>query len=197
MDKEFLDLFRFDEDFAFDNLYPRHIKNLSQTHWTPLNIAEKASEFLAEPNAKVLDIGSGVGKFCITAGFYNPQTEFYGIEQRQDLFLFAELAKSNINLPNVGFIHGNLTEVDFEEYDHFYFFNSFYENLKPENGIDKKVETSATLYNYYTDFLSKKLDQKPAGTKLVTYHGSKKQIPSSYQLIDNSHHWALKMWMRE
>lgn len=193
----FLDLLRFDEDFAFDDLYPRHIKALSRVHWTPLNIAQMAAEYLSEPNARVLDIGSGVGKFCITAGYHNPETHFFGIEQRQDLFLHAKHARDKISLPNVEFIHGNLTELSFDDYDHFYFFNSFYENLKPEKGIDKKVKTTAALYNYYTQFVFHELNQKPSGTRLVTYHGAKKQIPPSYQLIDNNQHWALKMWMKE
>lgn len=196
MEEQFTDLFRFEEDLVFDDLYPRNIKNLSQLHWTPLNIAQMAADFLSEPNTKILDIGSGVGKFCITAGFYNPQSCFHGIEQRQDLFLFAKLAKNKIGLSNVEFIHGNLTDLDFDNYDHFYFFNSFYENLHPENSIDKNIEITADLYDYYTTFLFDKLDRKPSGTKLVTYHGAKEQVPSSYTLIDGSKHWALKMWMK-
>lgn len=183
-------------DIAFDNLYPKYIKDLSQTHWTPLDIAKKAAEYLSEPNSRILDIGSGVGKFCITAGLQHPQTQFYGIEQRHDLFQFSELAKYKMNLANVQFIHGNLTELNFDAYDHFYFFNSFYENLKPEKGIDKKIEATSALYHYYTSFLFRELDKKPSGTRLVTYHGAKKQIPPSYQLIDNNQHWALKLWMK-
>lgn len=38
-------------------------------HWTAIVIAPKAGEFLTIPNASVLDIGSGVGKFCLVAGF--------------------------------------------------------------------------------------------------------------------------------
>jgi len=197
MQNEIFELLRFEEDAVFDDLYPVHIQNLSQLHWTPLNIAKQAAAFLAESNAKILDIGSGVGKFCIIAGYYNPQARFYGIEQRRELTLVAELAKKELNLSNIDFIHGNLTDLNFEAYDHFYFFNSFYENLKPENGIDQKIKTTKELYNYYTRFLFQQLDQKPSGTKLVTYHGARKQIPQSYQLVENSCHYALKFWIKD
>ena len=95
----------FDKDTIFDDLYPEHIQELSLMHWTPVDIAKKASDFLALPSTRVLDIGSGVGKFCITAGFFHPETTFCGVEQRSELFTIAELAKEEINLPNVHFIH--------------------------------------------------------------------------------------------
>lgn len=187
----------FDKDTSFDYLYPKRIQKLSEIHWTPLDIAKKSCEFLSEPNTKVLDIGSGVGKFCITAGFHQPQTSFHGIEQRKDLFNLAESVKDRLNLPNVKFIHGNLVDLDFDLFDHFYFFNSFYENIKPEGGIDTTIEATVELYKHYTSFVYQKLDEKPSGTRLVTYHGALKQIPSSYKLIDNSYSYALKMWMKE
>jgi hypothetical protein len=81
-----------------------------------------------------------------------------------------------MNLANIQFIHGNLTELNFNAYDHFYFFNSFYENLKPEKGIDKKIEATSALYHYYTKFLFRELDKKPSGTRLVTYHGAKNRF---------------------
>jgi len=49
---------------------------MSLKQWTPLAIARKAAEFLAEPGSKVLDIGSGIGKFCLTGAFFNPEATF-------------------------------------------------------------------------------------------------------------------------
>jgi len=54
---------------------------------------------------------------CITAGFFHPETTFYGIEQREELHTFAEIAKAEINSLNVYFMHGNLTELDFSGFD--------------------------------------------------------------------------------
>lgn len=187
----------FRHDAAFDDLYPVHIRDLSPMHWTPVDIAKKAAAFLALPNARVLDIGSGVGKFCITAGFFHPETTFYGVEQRSELFTFAEIAKEEVDLPNVNFIHGNLTELDFDDYDHFYFYNSFYENIEPDSRIDYAVKTSFELYDLYSRLVYKMLDEKPAETRLVTFHASYKQVPPGYKMVNNSYSKVLKMWIKE
>ena len=187
----------FRRDNAFDDLYPQHIQDMSQLHWTPVDIAKKAANFLAIPNARVLDIGSGVGKFCITAGFFHPETTFYGIEQRSELFAFAEMAKEEIELPNVNFIHGNLTELDFRDYDHFYFYNAFYENIEPDRRIDYAVKTSFELYYLYSRFVYQMLDEKPAETRLVTFHCPDMQIPPGYRVVNNFYSKALKMWIKE
>jgi hypothetical protein len=192
-----LDPALFQKNAAFDDLYPEHIQALSQMHWTSVDIARQASAFLAIPGARVLDIGSGVGKFCLVAGFFHPETTFCGIEQRGELFTFAEIAREVINLPNVSFMHGNLTELNYKDYDHFYFYNSFYENIEPDSRIDYAVDASFELYDLYSRFLYKMLDEKPEGTRLVTFHGTDRQVPPSYQLINNSCNRVLKKWIKE
>jgi hypothetical protein len=187
----------FRKDAVFDHLYPQHIRALSQLHWTSIDIAKKASAFLAIPNARVLDIGSGVGKFCMVAGFFHPETMFYGVEQRKKLFTFAEVAKEELDLTNVSFIHGNLTELNYDDYDHFYFYNAFYENIESESRIDYTVRTSFELYDLYSRFVYEMLDEKPSETRLVTFHGTDSQVPPSYQLINNSYSRVLKMWIKE
>src|SRR5882757_2528275 len=113
--------FRTDEQMG--HLYPKPIRLLAQRHWTPLRIAQLAARFLV-PHAgvKVLDIGSGVGKFCLAAGYYQPGASFVGVEQRKDLVSHAEIARKILGLGNVHFLNDNLTQLDFEQYDHFYFF---------------------------------------------------------------------------
>src|SRR5476651_482962 len=91
----------FSNDAAFDWLYPKHFQLLSLKYWTPLALARKAAEFLAEPGARILDIGSGTGKFCLAAGYHFPETYFYGAEQRHELICQAEEVKGYIALPNV------------------------------------------------------------------------------------------------
>jgi SAM-dependent methyltransferase len=196
METDTLNFYLFRKDTSFDYLYPDHIKELSRMHWTPLDIAKKAAFFLAIPHTRVLDIGSGVGKFCITAGAHFPNTHFTGIEQRQALCAYAEIAKDEISLDNVSFIHGNLTELDYNDYDHFYFYNSFYENIEPDSRIDYSVRTSFELYERYTRFVYAMLEEKKPGTRLVTYHARETQIPASYNLVDNSYNKVLKMWIK-
>ncbi len=187
----------FTNDAAFDWMYPEHFQLLSLKHWTPLAIARKAAGFLAEPGARVLDIGSGIGKFCLAAGHNFPETLFYGVEQRHELYYLAENIKKYTDLPNVNFIYGNITQINFKEFDHFYFYNSFYENLDPLNQIDDTIELSESLYNYYTQYLHAALSAKPSGTRLVTFHSSEQEIPPDYRLADVSYDTLLKMWIKE
>ena len=187
----------FSDDAAFDWMYPEQVQLLSLKHWTPLAAVRKAAEFLAEPNARVLDIGSGIGKFCLAAGYYFPETYFYGVEQRHELIYYAEEAKGYTRLPNVNFIYANITQVNFKEFDHFYFYNSFYENIEPDNEIDDTIEISESLYTYYTQYLFKALDQKTPGTRLVTFHISGEEVPLSYKLADIDCNGLMKMWIKE
>jgi hypothetical protein len=67
-------------DLAFDALYERRIRELSPQHWTPVRIARRAAELLTLSGAKrILDVGSGVGKFCIV-GALTTEAQFVGIE---------------------------------------------------------------------------------------------------------------------
>jgi len=196
LNKAHLNASLFTNDAAFDWLYPEHFQLLSLKHWTPLAIASKAAEFLAEPGARVLDIGSGIGKFCLAAGYYFPETFFYGVEQRHELIYLAEEAKGYTKLPNVNFIYANITQINFKEFDHFYFYNSFFENLDPANQIDDTIELSESLYTYYTQYLYTALDEKPPGTRLVTFHSLEHEIPSNYKLMHVSYSTLLKMWIK-
>ncbi|SRR5260221_10966181 len=186
----------FSNDAAFDWMYPEHFQLLSLKHWTPLAIARKAAEFLAEPGARVLDIGSGIGKFCLAACYEFPETYFYGVEQRHELVYYAEEAKGYTQLSNVHFIYANITQVNFKEFDHFYFYNPFYENIDPDNQIDDTIEISESLYSYYTQYLFNALDQKPSGTRLVTFHISGEEVPSGYKLAGLACDGLMKMWIK-
>jgi tRNA G46 methylase TrmB len=106
----------------FDALYPESIRNLSKRHWTPLNVAKKAAAFLASGrNPRILDIGSGAGKFCLVGAQHRPKALFFGFEQRQSLISEAEKVKKALSITNVSFIHENFSRLDFNQFDHFYF----------------------------------------------------------------------------
>ncbi|WP_246197827.1 methyltransferase [Chitinophaga agrisoli] len=162
-----------------------------------MGVAKKSAKFLAtEPGKKILDIGSGVGKFCLIGGHFSPEVSFHGIEQRQELYKFAISAKGLTGTRNVNFIHGNFTQIDFAEYDHFYFYNAFFENLASDGHIDQLTEYSTILYYYYSQYLFKELDAKPSGTRLVTFHSLEDEVPPSYQLVDATVDFLLKMWIK-
>ncbi|MGZ5245479.1 MAG: methyltransferase, partial [Flavitalea sp.] len=97
---------------------------------------------------------------------------------------------------NVSFIHGNFTQLDFRQFDSFYFFNSFYENLKGTDKIDSSIEYSLSLFNYYNNYLYKELEQKPNGTRIATYHSLEDEIPPSYYVVKTELNGSLKFWVK-
>ena len=187
----------FESDLVFNSLYPKPIQEVAEKHWTPINVAKKAAAFLAtSEDVKVLDIGSGSGKFCLVAAHGHPLTTFYGVEQRQNLVdLSTELAKE-LELENLTFICDNICNIDFEKYDHFYFYNSFYENVPGTQKIDSSIKYSEDLYDYYNRYLYKQLKKRPAGTRLVTYHSFGIEIPSGYEVVNTDYNEFLKFWVK-
>lgn len=187
----------FYSDEQFNQLYPLSIQALARRHWTPLSVARKAANFLvAENYVRILDIGSGVGKFCLGAAYYKPKALFYGIEQRKGLTEHAEIAKETLHIQNVAFFNGNFTLLNLKRYDHFYFYNAFYENLAGTDKIDDSIDYSGELYNYYNRYLFSQLDQKPGGTRLATFHSLEDEIPQSYHEVGSEFDNLLKFWIK-
>jgi len=187
----------FHSDARLHYLYPESIQLLARGHWTPLQIAQMAAEFLTPTRGvKVLDIGSGVGKFCLAGAYYKPEASFFGVEQRKDLTDHAEVARAMLGIKNAYFINSNFTQLDFKQYDHFYFYNSFYENLVDTDKIDESISYSWELYNLYNRFLYKKLDEMPSGTRLATFHCLEDKIPASYHLVESKVGCLLKFWLK-
>ena len=187
----------FNSDKQFNQLYPEPIRLLAARHWTPLSIARKASFFLAAENGmRILDIGSGVGKFCLGAAYHSPKAHFYGIEQRKDLVTHAQAAAATLGLQNISFINGNFTQIDLRDYDHVYFYNAFYENLSGTDKIDECIAYSGELYNYYNRYLFKQLEQMPAGTRLATFYSLEDEVPPDYHVVGSDMDNLLKFWIK-
>lgn len=181
-------------DIDFNAIYPPRISSLAKKHWSSVSISKLASEFLVDrPGTKVLDIGSGAGKFCLI-GATNTKGHFTGVEQRGELVeLSARLSKS-YRIHNVKFIHANITSIKFNDYDAFYFYNSFYENIDVLNSIDFSVRLDIQLYHRYSMHLVEQLVSLPAGTRLVTFCSPLSIVPQSFKLQDSSHGGLLKFW---
>ncbi len=187
----------FSDDTYFNKLFPRSVQAKAAKHWTPLHVAKAAAEFLApQSDVHVLDIGSGIGKFCIAAAYFKPNAIFYGVEQRKHLATYATDASVKMGLYNTSFIHGNFTQLDFRQFDSFYFFNAFYENLEGTEKIDFTIDHSLSLYNYYNRYLFKELEQKPSGTRIATYHSLEDEIPPSYYVVKTDFNGWLKFWIK-
>lgn len=187
----------FDSDEQFNRIFPHSIQYQSSRHWTPLEVVRKAANFLAvEKNTRILDIGSGPGKFCLGAAHFRPNAHFLGIEQRESLVQYADHAKQKLGLSNASFMHGNFTQLDFKDYHHFYFYNSFYENLAFADKIDNSIDYSGELYEYYAHYLFRQLERMPGGTRLATFHSLEDEIPSDYHVVGIEMDNLLKFWIK-
>lgn len=188
----------FSSDIQFHYLYPPTIQRLARLHWTPLNAVQTAVDFLVpEDGLRILDIGSGVGKFCLAGAYYKPNAFFYGVEQRNDLVRHARTARKAIGLSNVSFTHQNFTKLDFKQYDHFYFYNSFYENVKGTPKIDHNISFSESLYSYYNRCLFERLNEMPAGTRVVTRCSWEDRVPPSYAVVGADAEKMLRFHIKE
>ena len=115
------------------------------------------------------------------------------MEQRKDLVAHAGIAKGILGMMNVHFIHGNFTHLDLRNYDHFYFYNSFYENMHSSSKINDEVKTNQDLYHQYSTYVKEQLDLMPKGTRMVTYFSYMKEIPESYKIMKVDFDGKLKM----
>ena len=187
----------FSSDAQMNHLYPKEIQLLDRKHWTPLSIAHISVEFLVpHKGVKVLDVGSGCGKFCLAGAYFKPLAHFFGVEQRENLVGHAETARRILKSENVTFLNQNITQLNFKQFDHFYFFNSFYENLMDTDKIDGSIVCSPHLYNYYNRYLCKQLSELRVGTRLVTFHSLDDKVPPGYELVEIQYGNSLKFWLK-
>jgi len=184
-------------DAAFDSLLPVHIRQLSGIHWTPLNVAFTAAQFLArDPDARIIDVGAGIGKFCI-AGSSMSKATFTGIEQRKNFVTIGNKVIKKLGIEGIELIHGNFMDIDLSSFTGIYFYNSFHENLVFSDALDNKVEMSGELYERYSSHLIGQLNAMKVGTRLATFWLSITEIPGCYKLVESHFNGLLKLWVKE
>ena len=185
------------KDADFDEIYPIEVKKLSGRHWTTVEIAKKAAGFLVtSPASKVLDIGSGAGKFCFV-GMATTQGQFFGIEQRPDLVVLSRSIIQQYNLDRVHISNANVVDTNFKDFDAFYLFNPFHENLEKHSSIDKSLPLSRPIYSRYKKYVFGQLQDMPAGTRVVTYSVNGSQIPPSYKAVRKEQGGLLKYYEKQ
>jgi cyclopropane fatty-acyl-phospholipid synthase-like methyltransferase len=95
-------------DKDFDRIYPETLQGLSNRHFTEVEVAIKAAQFLVtKPKQKILDIGSGVGKFCFVAGSYT-DAQYTGVDYRKNFVQLCDHLTMKHGFKNVNFIYWNI-----------------------------------------------------------------------------------------
>jgi predicted RNA methylase len=184
-------------DRDFDRLYPHYVRELSRAFWTPVRVAQRAAELLGvAPGRRTLDVGAGVGKFCIVAAAATG-AEVTGVEHRAELVRVARATAERVEAP-ARFVHGELVAIDWGEFDAFYFYNPFFENVHADNHIDEGVELSARRFEADLGLASDALTRARVGTRVVTYHGFGGPLPPSYRLVtsESAGSDTLKLWVQ-
>lgn len=185
------------EDSTFNMLYSTRIRRLSERHWTPVAIAKVAADYLVDkPNKKILDIGAGAGKFCLV-GAASTKGVFYGVEQRASLIKLSKKIAEKHQVENVEFIHSNITDISFSDYDAFYFYNSFFENIDTSCPIDKNIVPKNELFLSYSNYVRDQLNKTPKNTRLVTYWSTWEEIPESFDLEYSACDGLLNFWKKK
>lgn len=172
-------------DRLFDQLFPEQVRRVSARFWTPITVARKAARILALGKGPVLDVGAGVGKFCLL-GALTTDAEFHGLEHREDLVAIANGVAKALGLADrVRVFQGTLEMVDWSAYQNYYFCNPFEENIFPEaRRYDDRVELSKTRFQEDTARVERELDAAPLGTRVVTFHGLGAKVPATYRRAD-------------
>lgn len=178
-------------DLRFDTaVYPPEIVELSAVNWTRVFIAVMAARMLSTADTtRVLDVGSGCGKFCIVAALTCPG-QFTGIEIRGDLHEAALKAAEHMEAENAHFIHGDMADIDWSDYDAYYLYNPFYGQLvRASGGVE---------FLRQTQIVREKLKSRPRGTRVVTHHGFGGDMPAEYERSERHLVGAgiLELWIR-
>jgi hypothetical protein len=182
-------------DSDFDVIFPKDIQKFTRLHFSPIEVSKYVARFLTanKSNARILDIGSGAGKFCFI-GSLTTQGFFVGIEQRESLHYIANDIAETYAIANTDFILDNVINLSFTDFEGFYIFNSFYENVSFDENITDEVNLKQPNYDTYSAYVKEELDKMPIGTRLATYFCSKSIAPDSYIQIEDTFNKNLKLW---
>jgi SAM-dependent methyltransferase len=174
-------------DAEFDALLPDYARARSEDYWTPAAVAQRAAQLFVDHGARrVLDVGSGIGKFCLLAAASQPEVEWIGIDRRELLVQDARALAVRSGLDNVRFECGDAFDCAWDAFDGFYFFNPFGENLVPvKERFDTSVRLSRSRFLEDVQHVESHLRALRTGSVLVTYHGLGGPIPSSFAIVSD------------
>lgn len=171
-------------DHTFDRFLPDELRALSGRYWTPIMVARRAALWLDKLRIHtVVDIGSGVGKFCVTAALAG-RCHFIGLEQRSQLVASARaLARLFAVDDRVSFVEGALGDIATPVAEAYYLYNPFGEYVFGSTGRLEAVSVSAERYAHDVAIVEDLLEGAAVGTCVVTYNGFGGRVPSAYRQI--------------
>lgn len=187
-------------DDDFDQFIPHEDRRVSAEYWTPVQVATRAAQWLDYFGARsVVDIGSGVGKFCVAAAL-GGRCQFIGIEHRTRLVAVARALARTFDVEDrIDFVQSATSDVAWPKADAYYLYNPFGENLcRYEYQLDRDVELGIDRYKREIAAAERFIEHAPRGTFLLTYNGFGGRVPDSYEevAIDRDQPYELRMWRK-
>lgn len=159
-------------DRSFDRLIPDPFRHLSKLHWTPARVAVRAAALLCStPTARVLDVGSGVGKLC-TIGALGGRGHWVGVERHAALVEGSRTLARTLGVAGrTDFIHADAFAIPWTGFDAIYLYNPF-ETFSREEGSGVAIAR-----------VQRRLAKLAPCTRVVTLHGFGGAMPPSYELL--------------
>ncbi len=184
-------------DEEFDHIFPKREQRISNRHWTPIHISKMASEFLChKDNLNILDIGSGVGKFCLVAATLHPKCNFWGVDFRANFVNIASKIKRSYAMNNLNFMCRDILGMSIMEYDGAYFFNAFQERIDATAKIDEQSIRSHFQYYKYMEHLFNQFNHMAIGSRIATYHTPSFFIPKNFRLEEEHLNGMLRFYVK-
>jgi len=184
-------------DVEFDRNYPAEIRKKSNLYWTPVSVARRAVELL-QPDAsmRILDVGSGAGKFCLVGAAQSPAA-FVGVESQVELVDVARTAARALGAVNASFVVGDALALDWSSYDALYFYNPFQE-LSWRGDTESERERAYDDFQRHVAAAKRKLEAMPTGSRVVTYYGYGAEMPRGYSCSasERSGPGDLELWVK-
>jgi cyclopropane fatty-acyl-phospholipid synthase-like methyltransferase len=184
-------------DPMFDLVFPSEQRLRSWVHWTPIEIATRACQLLAwKPEARVLDVGSGVGKLCLV-GALTTDARWFGVEHDGAMVEAARIAAATLGVEDrTRFFHGDAMALEWSSFDAFYLFNPFAERFMAARHDDVSARDA---YLASVDAVQRRLATTKLGSRVVTYYGFGGALPPGFRLIhrEAANEDQLCMWERQ
>lgn len=187
-------------DAAFDLFLPEDLASLSGDQWTPLEVALVAARWLREAGVRrVVDIGSGPGKFCIAAALAS-RCELVGLEQNPRCVSVARsLARLFGVEDRVRIVHGTLGDGVLPDADGYYLYNPFAQHLfASSDALGAGHTPNYERYRHDVMVAQDVFRCAPPGTIVLTYNGFGGLMPASYEAcrVERDLPCVLRMWRK-
>jgi len=164
-------------DADWDRIYPRKYVELSSLHWSPVAVAQRAAKLLSRgPETRVLDVGAGVGKFCVIAAVTTPGL-FVGVERCGDMVDIARATAHRARTSRTRFIHAHADDIDWTNFNGFYLFNPFAQVRWPDLRMSGPTVPEPAEYQRLVAYTQASLAASRPGTRIVTYFGFGGEMP--------------------